>query len=83
MELEFQKLKFHKKVPLTWIIWIKKCHKELEFKKLESLEFYKLEYLYTYFKFRKEYFNCLALEIQLHFAQTSQHKKRDADHVKG
>ena len=27
----------------------------------------------------KEYFNCLALEIQLHSTQASQHKKRNAD----
>ena len=37
MELEFQKLKFYKKVPLTWIIWIKKYRKELEFKKIKFL----------------------------------------------
>ena len=32
-----------------------------------------------YFKFCKEYFNYLALEIQPHSTQANQHKKRDAD----
>ena len=48
------------------------------------LEFYKLKVpcknvFYTYFKLCKEYFNCLALEIQPHSTQASQHKNRDAN----
>ena len=43
LKLEFKKLgfdmelEFHKKLPLTWVIWIKKYHKELEFKKIKFL----------------------------------------------